>query len=281
MFVITAPVTSRAPGRVAAVEFFCEKWGQPRWRNFKSGATLCWSRKASFHEIMATNALATITLSLELLLPVFGEFAQKGDLDVTVPLTTNRVTKYYAGKKTRSFMATLDGRHQFNWNSTGDDPHKGTINYYDRRLCHSFASPRDKREWAKQPSLISTTEAREIAERFLTRCGFNLNRIRVQGPISGEYVLTENPNQEPELLPVFGFRWVRKGVKEPQWHDVLVEVEVSGLTRKVVCFTSSPEADKAMAIDLRNYRGLNRKADGAPPKTEKPKRESSERHREK
>jgi len=54
-------------------------------------------------------------------------------------------------------------------------------------------------------------------------------------------------------LPGYVIRFIKKGVKKPEWHDSHMEIEVSGLTKKITRFTASPQLFKAVSVDLSKY----------------------------
>jgi hypothetical protein len=203
---------------------------------------------------MPTNALSASFLSLQLVLPAFNEFAARGGLDVELPLAERRVTKSHIGKLSPSVMAVLDHRHQFNWNSRTNSIYEGHIHYYDNSNSVTRMERQRLRELVQYQSVISTNEARQIAERFLTSLGYNLTRLRVGPPRVGHYTYQENPGDQPTPVPMFGVRWFPKGKEKPEWQDVLVEIEVSGLSKRIVRFTASPDAAKAVTIDLRRFK---------------------------
>jgi len=87
----------------------------------------------------------------------------------------------------------------------------------------------------------------------LKNLGFDLKKIKAGPPRVGQFTYQENPEDDPMLVPLFGIRWFPKSVKKPEWHDRLVEVQVSGLTKKIVYFSASPAADVGVAIDLRQF----------------------------
>lgn len=211
-----------------------------------------------------TNLVASGVLSLQLLLPGFNHFAERAALDVQIPLEERRVTKSHVGKLSSSLMATFDDRHQFNWHSTEHDVYKGRIYYTDRELNGSIGGLRF-RQLTNQPALITTNEARAIAEQALKNLGFDLKKIKAGEPRVGQFTYQEKPGDVPMPVPLFGVRWFPKRIKKPDWHDILVELEVSGRTKKVVYFSASPAADSAVAVDLRQFM-TNRTGNIRPPK---------------
>jgi len=199
-----------------------------------------------------TNLVVTGALSLRLLMPAFNHVAERAHLDVQLPLGEGRVTKFYIGKGSPSLMATIDSHHQFNWHSTERDFYKGRIYYRDTEFNGSIG-PSGFRQLTNQVSIISTNEAKAIAERCLKDLGFDLKKIKASEPVVGQFTYQEKPGDIPMPVPLFGIRWFPKRVKNPEWHDRLVEIQVSGLTRKIVYLSASPAADTAVAIDLRQF----------------------------
>jgi len=200
-----------------------------------------------------TNLVASGVLSLQLLLPAFNQFAERAALDMQLPLEERRITKSHVGKFSSSLMATFDDRHHFVWHSTERDVYKGRIYYTDRELNGSVG-PSKFRQLTNQPALISTNEARAIAEQCLKNLGFDLKKIKAGEPRVGQFTYQEKPTDQPMPVPLFGVRWFPKRIRKPEWHDILVEVEVSGRMKKIVYFSASPGADDGVAIDLRQFR---------------------------
>jgi len=216
---------------------------------------------------MATNALAVAALTVRLVLPAFSDFAEKAELDLPLPITESRVTKSFVSKTQPTVMVVVDGRHQFNWRSWVEDKtigmaaqlYVGAINYYDN--SNSITSLPDGSapliSLSGKKSLITTNEAREIALSFLKRADYDLSkgRVRVDPPRVKPWRYTPNdPQQRPLPLPAFDVEFIRAGVKKPEWFDVLLDVEVSGLTKKKITrFTSSPELFEAVSVDLRKF----------------------------
>ena len=63
----------------------------------------------------------------------------------------------------------------------------------------------------------------------------------------------QEPGEEQLLLPGFGLRWFPKGKKKPHWSELLVEIEVSGLSKKITRFEALHGAADVVAIDLRQF----------------------------
>ena len=55
------------------------------------------------------------------------------------------------------------------------------------------------------------------------------------------------------LLPAFDVRWIRAGVDKPEWYDLLLRVEVSGVTKRISQFSPTSETSAARAFDLRSF----------------------------
>ena len=119
---------------------------------------------------------------------------------------------------------------------------------------------------AEKQSLITTNEARDIALNFLRRNGYDLrkSKTKVGSPwVRQARYRLEDPLEPPMPLPAYSVIFVKKGVKQPEWNHVLMEIEVSGLTKKITRFTSSPFLFKAVSVDLTKF----------PSEPELPKRE--------
>jgi len=219
---------------------------------------------AELESLDMTNLLANGVLSLQLLLPAFNDFAERVGLDVRVPLEDRRVTKSHIGKSSSSLMVTFDDHHQFNWHSTERDLYKGRIYYLDTQLNGSVGAARF-RQLTNQPTLISTNGARVIAEEAMKSLGFDLKKINAGEPRVGQFTYQDKPGDVPMPVPLFGIRWFPNGIKKPEWHDRLIEIQVSGLTKKIVYFSASPAADAAVTTDLRRFT-TNRKEKARAPK---------------
>jgi len=203
---------------------------------------------------MATNAVAAIVLSAQLVLPAFNRFAERAVIDVRLPLEENRITKSHSGKLSPSLMVIFDHHHQFNWNSHREAPYIGEINYYDNKSSVARLEGPQLRELTKQKSVISTNEAREVAELCLKNLGFDLKKVKAGPPHVIQWMFDpEKPGAEQVPLPAYAVRWFPKGIKEPHWSQQLVQIEVSGLTKKVTSFSSLHGAAAAVAIDLRHF----------------------------
>lgn len=211
---------------------------------------------------MVTNALATAALTVKLVLPAFSDFAEKAQLDIPLPITEAHITKSYLSKGQPGVMIIVDGRHQFNWHSWVNDKSLGMkaqllvggINYYNNSNALSRLAGKRAvlRALSEQQSLITTNEAREIALNFLKRAGYDLSKAKTKvGPpwvIQATY--QDDPLDPPVPLPGYVIRFIKKGVKKPEWHDSHMEIEVSGLTKKITRFTTSPFLFKAVSVDL-------------------------------
>lgn len=203
---------------------------------------------------MPTNLVAATVLSLQLVLPAFDQFADRAELGLRLPLVEKRLTKSHVGRSSPSLMAIFDDRHQFNWNSSPTDTYKGSVGYYDNQNSVPRMERSKLPELAKQKSLLSTIEAKEIAEQGLKNLGYDLKKVKAGPPVVRQWTYdSQKPGEESVPLPAFGLRWFPKGKKNPHWSEVLVEMEVSGLTKKVTRFTASPAAVKAVAVDLRQF----------------------------
>lgn len=202
---------------------------------------------------MATNLISATVLSLELLLPVFNRFAERAGLDVSLPLNEIRVTKRHISSNPRptGLMATFDGQHQFNWVSDGSAALKGRILYCDNKNSVSRLAGPKARDLTRRSSLISSNDARIIAERCLKNLGYDLSRIKAGPPRVVQYTFHEEQGElGSAILPAFLISWYPKNVETPHWSELLVEIEVSGLTKKVSMLTSFRAAEPATGVDL-------------------------------
>lgn len=205
---------------------------------------------------MATNLIANGILSLQLLLPAFNEFADRAELGVRLPLDEKRVTKSYVSKNQigPGAMAVFDGQHQFNWTSSTNSPWTGRFLYYDNSNSVARIDRSKLPELAKLKSVISTNEAREIAERCLKELGYDLKKVNAAPPIVHQWTYDpRQPGEDAVLLPAFGLRWLPEGATEPHWSQILLEMEVSGLSGKITRFEPRSGAAKASSIDLRKF----------------------------
>lgn len=205
---------------------------------------------------MATNLIANGIITLQLLLPAFNEFADRAELGLRLPLDEKRVTKSYISKNQLSpgAMAVFDGQHQINWNSSTNNPWTGRFLYYDNSNSVAKVERTKLPELAKLKSVIPTNGAREIAERCLKKLGYDLKKANAAPPIVYQWTYDpQQPGEDAVLLPAFGLRWLPEGTREPHWSQILLEMEVSGLTRRITRFEPQPGAAKASSIDLREF----------------------------
>lgn len=200
-----------------------------------------------------TNLLAGGILSVQMLLPAFNQFAERAALDGKLPLETNRITKSHIGTASPMLMATFDGRHQFHWHSSVEGTQKGRIYYLDLKLNGSSGSL-VFRQFTNQNSTITTNEAKDVAEACLKNLGIDIRTLNVGEPIVGQFTFQENAGDVPMPIPLFGVRWFTRGVKEPEWNDRLVEIQVSGVTKKIAYFSISPTLDDVTGFDLRQFK---------------------------
>jgi hypothetical protein len=212
---------------------------------------------------MATNALAVAALTVKLVLPAFTDFAQKAEIDLPLQITETRITKSKLGKFGPTVMVIVDGRHQFNWHSWENDKGlgmkadllMGSIHYYDNSNALSRLAGKRAvlRALTEKQSLITTNEAREIALSFLAREGYDLRKAKLDPPRVIQATYQDDASQPVVPLPGYIIRFIKKGVKKPEWHDSHMEIEVSGLTKKITRFSPSPFVYKAAAVDLRSF----------------------------
>ena len=208
---------------------------------------------------MPTNALVVTALTVKLVLPAFSDFAEKAELDLPLPITEARITKSFVNKTRPAVSVTVDGRHYFSWHSRVDDKRvgmkvdlmKGRISYSDN--SNRLATMPGK--LAKKQSLVTTNEAREIALSFLKRAGYDLSKadIEVGPPEVTQATYLSDPRGS--LMPMPGYRigFTKKGMEKRDRPLSLMEIEVSGLTKKITRFSSSPWAFKAVSVDLGKY----------------------------
>lgn len=199
-----------------------------------------------------TNLLTSGVLSVQLLLPAFNHFAERAGLEVELPLDEKRITKSHIGKASPSAMVTFDGRHQFNWHSIEKDARSGRIYYLDTQFNGSSGAA-VFRQVTNQQSKITINEARQIANGCLKNLGYDLTKINAGEPRVGQFTYKETPADEPMPIPLFGFRWFPSDITKPEWHDRLIEIQVSGITKKIVYFSASPASDKSVAVDLSQF----------------------------
>jgi hypothetical protein len=212
---------------------------------------------------MPTNLVTGFVLSAQLVLPAFNQFAERAGLDVTLPLEEKRITKSYVGRKNNSAMVTVDNRHHFVWHALENNTERGRIYYQD--LKWRGADRKLKlRQLVNQTALISTNDVRRIAEQCLTNLGVNFDKLEAGLPMVGQHTYQHTPEDAVLPVPFFGVRWFPKGIDKPQWHDLLVEVEISGLNRKITYFNASPAAGAALTFDLHPFDGKKSRGAIAP-----------------
>jgi hypothetical protein len=209
---------------------------------------------------MPANLITNGLLSLQLLLPVFNQFAERAGLDIALPLNDSRVTKSYVSKNKNALMVVFDGHYQFNWDSVPEDVLKGRILYYDNSNSVARLEGPRLADLTGRKSLISSNEASEIAERCLKKLGYDLGKAKADPPRVVQWMYGE----EKIPLPAYSVRWFPNGSKKPHWSELLVEVEVSGLTKRVTRIESLHGATSATVVDIRKFM-TNRTDKARPP----------------
>jgi len=128
---------------------------------------------------------------------------------------------------------------------------KGSISYSDKsnRLVSMPGN------LARKESLITTNEAREIGLGFLKRAGHDLSKAGIEvGPPKVTQATYLSGPQGPRMpMPGYRISFTKKGMEMRNRPPTLMEIEISGLTRKITAFSSSREVFEAVSVDLRNY----------------------------
>jgi hypothetical protein len=191
-----------------------------------------------------TNALIT---NLVEMLPYIERFAKNLDLEMPLPLITNRVSRFYPSKPSfhvYSAAVWIDSnRWVFGFNVR--DPVITTFSDREYNLGSLTQTPKPPETWKAMstPPSITETQALEIARKYLARLGYDENRF----PVGPPQIKQEKP-----------FHWYI--VKWPWTHDPwtrdpdepdreiprpFFEIEIDGLHGKVTRFLtlmgSSPE----------------------------------------
>ena len=214
---------------------------------------------------MDTN---TIHLSLQLVLPVFNEFAERAKLDVPLPLVTQRVTKFHNAKYSSTMMMTFDNQYRFVWRTMTNteklligtvtfDDHQQNVTRMDREKMYPILF--------HEKSLIGTNEAVLIASNCLVRLGYyNTNYFKTP-PVVRQYAWSEdlydaNPKQPLKPLPYFDVFWppvTPSGLDASFGDDYAFRIQVSGLSKKVVVFSrlmTTPVAESQSASSVEQLR---------------------------
>lgn len=211
-------------------------WAQPDFLPSKFGELSTFT----LNNNMETNV---VFLSLQLLLPIFNEFAEKAELNVPLPLTEERVTKSRIGRSYNSgTLLVFDNRYQFNWNCTITN-YWGRINSYTDKavlasLTYEGAPDKEKlMALTKQKSLIDKNEALQIATRVLNRLGYSEKKQKLKPPSIAQHYYGVDEHGNARDLPFFQATWYPKhppdGVESHAFR-----IDVSGLTKKVTGFSA-------------------------------------------
>jgi hypothetical protein len=175
----------------------------------------------------ATSGLVT---NLVQTLPFIEKFAKTLDLDIPLPLTTNRVSRFYPCKFSApgQYGAAVwidSDRWVFGFNVKGHF----IGNFSDRRysLGSVTSKPLSPAEVNAMtvPSSITEAQALKMACEYLPRLGYNVNRLPVRPPT----VRQEKP------FPVFTVEWLWTAVPE-MTNAPYIKMEIDGLRGKVTSF---------------------------------------------
>lgn len=210
-----------------------------------------------------TNIVLTATM--QLILAAFNQFAENADLDISLPIREPDITQVKIREREYGWCFMVVGdRHRFNWTMIGDPSDmRGRISYDDRKYStrhmdtEKFLPP-----LTNSPSLITTNEARQIAEKCLQRLGYDqLDQFHTP-PIVHHYNYRKSLEDPPKPVPFFGIRWLPKDTNE--FSVYVFEIEVSGLSKKVTRF--SQLTFEGTTIDLRQFM-TNAPSDARAPET--------------
>jgi hypothetical protein len=175
----------------------------------------------------ATSGLVT---NLDETLPYIEQFAKKLDLEIPLPLTTNRVSRFYPYKLSApgQYVAgiRIDGdRWGFGFNVKGHF----IQDFADTKHCLRFlaAKPRPPAEVKALMVASSITEgqALEMACKYLARLGYDANRL----PVAPPTVRQEKP------FPIFTVEWLWTAVPE-MTNAPYFKIEIDGLRTQITSF---------------------------------------------
>jgi hypothetical protein len=213
---------------------------------------------------MPTNAIATVVLSAELLLPALNQFAGKLDLDMELPLRTNQITHVWVDKRQKGISITFNERHLFCWNH--DSNYVGKIaEYNDKKFSTAWLEDeKDLMLLSQKAARISTNEARAIAEAALKKLGWDPVKFKLRSPKVSQYKYEEESWKPLRPLPLFHVRWYSKGEPDDSPFPAF-EIQVSGLTKKITSYEDLFRT-KDTRIDLRMFmtnstQGLSKKVE--------------------
>jgi hypothetical protein len=193
------------------------------------------------------DTASVLVTNLAQILPFIEQFARNLDLEIPLPLTTNRVSHFYPYKPSVPTQYVpgvwiADNRWSFGFNAKGHF----IDTFSDTKHClGSFTSKRLSPAESKAlavPSAITETQALKMASEYLARLGYDVNRLPVAPPI----IRQANP------FPAFTIEWPWTATEIP--NAAYFKMEIDGLRAKVTSFmalgasaeaslTNSPSAE--------------------------------------
>jgi hypothetical protein len=163
-------------------------------------------------------------------LPFIEQFAKKLDLEIPLPLTTNRVTRFYPYKLSipGQYVAGVwidSNRWAFGFDVKGHF----IQDFADTKHCFRFLtqkplSPEEVKAMIV-PSSITEEQALEMACRYLIRLGYDANRL----PVAPPNIRQEKP------FPVFTVEWLWTAVPE-MTNAPYFKMEIDGVRAKITSF---------------------------------------------
>jgi hypothetical protein len=180
--------------------------------------------------VTVMTAGAQSVTNLENALPYIERFARDLDVDMPLPLTTNRVSRHIQAHRIHTMGVWIDGRFSFSLDTTNGfvntfSDNKNSLGSLTQRL-----QPPEIQKAMSTPPTISEKEALDTARKYLARLGYDERHLAVGPPqirqekpfhwFTVEWTWTHDPVE-----------WVLKEKPRP-----LFTVEIDGLRGKVTHF---------------------------------------------
>ena len=84
------------------------------------------------------------------------------------------------------------------------------------------------------------------------RAGYDLSKagIELSPPEVTQATYLSDPRGPLMPMPGYRIKFTKKGMEKRNRPPTLIEIEVSGLTKKITGFTSSPDVFEAVSVDI-------------------------------
>jgi len=180
--------------------------------------------------VFVADATAQVTENLQDALPYIEQFAKNLDLDLPLPLTTNRVTRFILARRIQTMAVWIDNRFGFSYEVSN----RFVSVFSDKKnslgsLTQTLQPPEIQKAMSTPPS-ITEGQALDTARKYLARLGYDERHLAVGPPqirqekpfhwFTVEWMWTHDPVE-----------WVLKEKPRP-----LFTMEVDGLRGKVTHF---------------------------------------------